>query len=234
MELNRGPWKDRQEAGRELGKAVRATITGAIDPASGPPPPPDRTQVPLVLGLPRGGVVVAAEVADVTGGELDVLVVRKAGVPWHRELAIGAVTASGIRVENPEVVERAGLRDEDLDAAFRDAEQEARVREQDLREGRAAPHVADRTIIVVDDGVATGATALAAAQLLKQTRPAPERVVLAVPVAPPDTARRLADHVDDLVVLAQPELFAAVGEWFVDFRQVSDDHVRALLAGHRQ
>lgn len=223
MDVNRGPWADRQEAGRELGKAIYARLSRS------PTATPDQGQPTLVLGLPRGGVVVAAEVARVIGGELDVLVVRKAGVPWHPELALGAVTAAGTRVINPEVITRTRLSEQDVENAFGNAVEQARVRERDLRRDRAPVDLSGRVVVLVDDGLATGATALAAAQLARNAQPPAARVMLAAPVGPPDTVTRLRDSVDDLVVLAQPAVFAAVGEWFADFAQVDDHDVQALL-----
>lgn len=183
-----------------------------------------------MLGLPRGGVVVAVEVADALGAELDVLVVRKAGVPWHPELAIGAVTAGGDRVYNADVIANAGLSDSDVDAAFGTAMAEAVDRERRLRGSLPPPLVAGRQVVIVDDGIATGATIRAAAQVLRAADPRPARTIIAVPVAPPDTVIAVAAEVDALVVLRQPARFAAVGEWYERFGQVEDDDVRALLA----
>ncbi|NDL61017.1 phosphoribosyltransferase [Phytoactinopolyspora mesophila] len=217
--IKMGPWRDREQAGRELGRALLERLGGSP------------MQPPLVLGLPRGGVVVAAAVTEVIGGELDVLVVRKVGVPWHRELAIGAVTASGLRIHNTDVIRRSRLRDQDAEVAFANAQREAQDRERLFRAGRPSLEFGGRMIVVVDDGLATGATALAAVELLENARPAPERVILAAPVAPPDTAARLASHVDDMVVLRLPADFMAVGEWFDDFTQVDDATVKRLLDG---
>ncbi|NED95894.1 phosphoribosyltransferase [Phytoactinopolyspora alkaliphila] len=227
IESDRGPWANRAEAGRELGDAVRTVLAERSDAN---PPAGDR---PLVLGLPRGGVEVAAAVADVVNGDLDVLVVRKAGVPWHRELALGAVTASGMRVHNTDVIAMSRVTDDDLEKAFERAEREAHEREHELRAGRPAAGIAGRVVVITDDGVATGATALAAAQSISGADPPPARVILAVPVAPPSTVRRLSRHVDTVVTMREPEDFMAVGEWFIDFTQVEDDQVRELLLARR-
>ncbi|WP_166354657.1 phosphoribosyltransferase [Phytoactinopolyspora limicola] len=213
-----GPWADRAASGHDLGHAVDDVLGR------------DRTDRPLVLGLPRGGVVVAAAVAAIVDGELDVLVVRKVGVPWHRELALGAVTASGLRVLNSDVIRRARLDAGDVERAFSTVEREARERERMFRADRPAVEPGGRIVVLVDDGLATGATALAATQLVRNATPPPRRVVLAAPVAPPDTVRRLAAHVDDVVVLAQPADFLAVGEWFADFTQVDDTTVQRIMA----
>ncbi|NED99282.1 phosphoribosyltransferase [Phytoactinopolyspora halotolerans] len=223
MNVTREPWRDRSEAGRELGEAVRATLGRR----------PREHGAPLVLGLPRGGVVVAAEVAAAVGGDLDVLVVRKVGVPWHRELALGAVTASDVRVYNSEVIRRTHLGEQDTEAAFARARAEAAEHEQRFRTGRPALSKADRPVVVVDDGIATGATTLAALQLLRKGESPPEHVTLAVPIAPADTVARLEPYTDDVVVLHTPRHFVAVGEWFINFTQVTDEEVQEFMAGDR-
>lgn len=210
-----GLWRDRAEAGRALGAAVRAQVGEAPNA--------------LVLGLPRGGVVVAAEVAAALDADLDVLVVRKVGVPWQPELALGAVTAHGDRIGNDYVISRIGLNEAEIESAYERAELEAARREEALREGRPPLVVAGRDVVVVDDGIATGATMRAAVLLLAGTDPPPSRVLIAVPVAPPDTVEALAEDVDAVVVLSQPRSFSAVGEWFEHFDQVEDDEVRDLL-----
>jgi putative phosphoribosyl transferase len=207
-------WADRQQAGVELAALLRERL-------------PDDADL-VVLGLPRGGVVVAAEVARVLGAELDALVVRKVGVPWHPELAIGAVGTTGVRVRNDDVVLYAGLTEAELDQAFRTAEEEVARREQVLREGRPPPALAGRTAVLVDDGLATGATALAAIRIVRRSGPA--SVTLAVPVAPPDPDARLLEEVDTFVTLAQPRRFGSVGTWYANFRQIEDEDVRTLLS----
>lgn len=182
-----------------------------------------------MLGLPRGGVAVAARVADAVGGELDVLVVRKVGVPWQPELALGAVTASGHRVVNGEVARRIRLGADDAEAAFIREQIAAAQRERLLRGDRPLPRLAGRTVILVDDGIATGATIRAAAELVVATTPAPASTVVAVPVGPRETVDDLAVIVDAVVVLQIPHSFNAVGEWYEDFDQVQDADVRVLL-----
>ena len=204
---------DRADAGRRLGEALaeRADLADCV-----------------VVGLPRGGVVVAAEVARALGAPLDLVVVRKIGAPHQRELAMGAVTEDGAVVRNDDVVRRLGIDDETFARAAARAHDEATNRAGALRRGRAPRPVAGRGVVVVDDGVATGATARAACELLRSA--GATRVVLAVPVAPPDTADRFADVADEVVVLHAPALFAAVGDFYTDFAQVSDKAVAALLA----
>ncbi|RIQ22539.1 phosphoribosyltransferase [Jiangella rhizosphaerae] len=209
-------WRDRREAGEQLGAAVQEQLRDIGDV--------------LVLGLPRGGVAVAAPVAAAVGGELDVLVVRKAGVPWQPELALGAVTASGHRVVNREVARRIRLAPGEVETIFRDAQEAARERERRLRGERPPPRLAGRTVVLVDDGIATGATMRAAAELLATAEPPPSSVLVAVPVGPRSTVDQLANVVDAVVVLEMPATFNAVGEWYDDFTQVEDADVRALLA----
>jgi putative phosphoribosyl transferase len=208
-------WADRQQAGVELAALVRERL-------------PDTADL-VVLGLPRGGVVVAAEVARILDAELDALVVRKVGVPWHQELAIGAVGTTGVRVRNDDVIRYAGLAEPELDDAFATAEREVARQEQSLRGGRPPPDLAGKTAVLVDDGLATGATALAAARIVRASNPS--SVVLAVPVAPSNPDERLVREVDDFIALAQPRRFGSVGTWYGDFRQIEDDDVRALLGG---
>ncbi|TDD72347.1 phosphoribosyltransferase [Jiangella aurantiaca] len=208
-------WRDRREAGEQLGAAVQEQLGDVGDV--------------LVLGLPRGGVTVAAPVAAALGGELDVLVVRKVGVPWQPELALGAVTTSGHRVINGEVARRIRLRPDEVETVFRNAQDAARDRERLLRGDRPPLRLAGRTVVLVDDGIATGATMRAAAELLATAEPAPHSVVVAVPVGPQDTVDELAAVVDAVVVLRIPVTFNAVGEWYDDFTQVEDADVRALL-----
>lgn len=182
-----------------------------------------------MLGLPRGGVAVAAPVAAAVGAELDVLVVRKAGVPWQPELALGAVTASGHRVVNGEVARHIRLDADEAETVFRNAQAAAEQRERLLRGDRPPPRLGGRTVVLVDDGIATGATVRAAAELLASTVPTPVRILVAVPVGPRDAIEDLARTVDAVVVLRIPVTFTAVGEWYEDFAQVEDADVRTLL-----
>lgn len=202
---------DRTDAGQRLAEALRH-LAG---------------EKPVVLGLPRGGVPVAAAVATALGAPLDVIVVRKLGVPYHRELAFGAIGEGGVRVINDDVVRRGGLSPSDI-ATVERAEQTALVRQaEQFRDDRPRLALDGRTAIVIDDGVATGATASAACQVVRAQGAA--RVVLAVPVAPADTVAWLGTQVDEVVCLSTPVLFSAVGEWYRDFSQTSDEEVISLL-----
>ena len=205
-------WADRREAGVELGDALLAASVG-----------PEA----LVLGLPRGGVVVAAEVARALGAELDALVVCKVGVPWHPELALGAVGGAGVRVRNENVMRYAGLSEPEVEQVYALAEKEVERKESALRLGRLPPRITGRPVIIVDDGLATGATALAAAQIIRAQAAA--EITLAVPVAPRDYDARIDEEVDRFLALARPRRFSSVGTWYRDFRQVEDEQVRALL-----
>lgn len=190
-------------------------------------------KTPLVLALPRGGVPVAAEVAAALGASLDVLVVRKIGAPFHRELGVGALVLLG----RPEVVwnlpllQELGLSEQRLSGEVEDQEIEARRRLAAYRGDRPAPGLEGRTVILVDDGLATGITAQAALQALR--RAGPDRLVLAVPVAPPDTLARLSGEADEIVCLLRPSWFSAVGQFYEDFDQTSDEEVISLLASAR-
>ncbi len=182
----------------------------------------------LVLALPRGGVPVAFEVARALEAPLDVFLVRKLGVPGREELAMGAIATAGVRLLNDEVVQRLRIPARVIDrvAAVELAELERRERE--YRDGRPPPEVAGRTVILVDDGLATGASMRAAVVALRQRHPA--RIVVAVPIASPATCREFRDLVDQVVCARTPEPFHAVGHWYEDFSQTSDDEVRELLA----
>lgn len=182
---------------------------------------------PVVLGLPRGGVPVAAAVAAALRAELDVLVVRKVGAPGQPELGAGAVGEGGATYLNTELMVRLGLTEADLATTLRRERDEVARRVQALRHGRDPVPVSGRTVLVVDDGVATGGTAAAAAKVLR--RRGAERIVLAVPVGPPDTLEYLAVVYDEVVCLQQPAGFHAVGQYYGDFGQLSDaDVVHAL------
>jgi predicted phosphoribosyltransferase len=182
----------------------------------------------IVLALPRGGVPVAYEVAAALDAPLDVFIVRKLGVPGHEELAMGAVATGGVRVVNEQAVQDLGIRDRVIDAvAARELKELAR-RERLYRGSRPPPDVRGRTVILVDDGLATGATMLAAIRALRQMGPA--RIIVAVPIAAPDTCEALKAKVDEMICAVTPEPFYAVGLWYDDFSQTSDDEVRDLLA----
>jgi putative phosphoribosyl transferase len=202
---------DRADAGRQL--ATRLLHLRA-----------ERT---VLLGLPRGGVPVAAEVAAALGAPLDVIVVRKLGVPQQPELGMGAVGEGGARVINAEVVQLAGVSPRALEAV--EAREQAEVRRRALRYrgSQARLRLDGRTAVVIDDGIATGSTAMAACQIARAHRAA--RVVLAVPVAPPGWETRLAGAADELVCVATPAQFLAIGEFYGDFSQTTDSEVAACL-----
>lgn len=184
---------------------------------------------PVLLALPRGGVPVAAVVAKALGLPFDLLIVRKLGVPGHEEYAMGAIAAGGVLVLDHRVVAQLGIRLEDLARVIRRETRELQRREELYRENRPPPTVAGRTVIVVDDGIATGSTMSAAIELLRKRKAG--RIVVAVPVAPRDTIHRLRGEADEVIVLLEPADFMAVGRWYEDFSQTSDEDVRRLMAG---
>ena len=206
---------DRVEAGRLLGQRLRDA----------------RLDDPVVLGLPRGGVVVAAEVAEALAAPLDVLVARKLGVPWQPELAFGAV-APGVVALRDDVVAVAHLRRSDIEAAA--ARESAKLAALAARYRGDAPRVAlrGRTVVIVDDGLATGATATAAARSVKQDEP--KRVIVAVPVCAAPTAIELRREVDTVVCLGEYGDFRAVGMYYEDFGSIDDEQVRELIAQSRR
>ena len=181
----------------------------------------------LVLALPRGGVPVAYEVAHALDAPLDVFIVRKLGVPGQEEYAMGAIASGGVRVINEEAVRYLRISDEVLDAVAAREEKELERRERSYRGERAAPDVRGRTVILVDDGLATGSTMRAAATAIRSQRPA--SLVVAVPVAAPDTCEEFRSEVDEIVCAQTPEPFLGVGRWYGDFSQTSDHEVRELL-----
>ena len=183
---------------------------------------------PIVLGLPRGGVPVAAAVAERMGAPLDVFVVRKLGVPGRSELAFGALGPGDTVVLNDDVVASYALSSAQMAAVIDTERQEIDRRMSAYRGDRPAPSLSGCTVVLVDDGLATGATMRSAVAAVGAADPL--RVVVAVPVAAPETARRVRESVDDLVVLATPADFFAVGQWYDDFAQTSDEEVRDLLA----
>ncbi|MFE0518240.1 phosphoribosyltransferase family protein [Streptomyces sp. NPDC058954] len=205
-------YRDRKEAGRRLARRLEYL----------------RGQDVVVLGLPRGGVPVAHEVAHALGAPLDVLVVRKLGVPWQPELGFGAIGEGGVRVLNDDVIRETGLERDDLAVVEQAERAELDRRVRLYRGGRAPVPVAGRTVVIVDDGLATGATAEAACRLVSGRHAA--RIVLAVPVAPPAALARLRGAADRTVVLHQPRPFGSVGVWYHDFTQVTDSEVTDLLA----
>ena len=180
-----------------------------------------------MLGLPRGGVPVAFEVARALRAPLDVFVVRKLGTPGRCELAMGAIATGGVRVLNEEVVRGLGISMEMIDAATAEEKQELKRRELAYRGSCSEPEVRGKTVILIDDGIATGSTMRAAVRALNVQHPA--RLVVAVPTVAGATYAELRPEVDELVALTTPELFYGVGEWYKDFSQTSDAEVTHLL-----
>ena len=206
-------FKDRAEAGRLLAQELKAYAHQ-----------PDV----LVLALPRGGVPVSCEVARALGAPIDVFVVRKLGTPGQRELAMGAIATGGVRVLNSDVVRLMRIPEQTIDTVAADEQREMERRERAYRGARPAPDLYNQTLILVDDGLATGATMHAAVAALRQQLPA--RIVVAVPVAPPSTLREFASEADEVVCLLAPDdPFDGVGRWYLDFSQTTDMEVRELL-----
>ena len=204
-------FENREDAGRQLAAKLRLYAGGGT----------------RVLALPRGGVPVGYDVARALCAPLDVFVVRKIGAPGREELAIGAIASGGVRVLNEDTIRYLGVDQETIDAITLREARELERREHAYRGSLPAHDVAGRTVILVDDGLATGASMHAAILALRKR--APKELIVAVPVAPADTCAALAQYVDDLVVLAMPEPFRGVGAWYADFAQVSDEQVRELL-----
>jgi len=183
----------------------------------------------IVLGLPRGGVPVASEVAMHLHAPLDVFIVRKLGVPGFEELAAGAIASGGVRVLNEDVMRAIPHADQAIEAVTARETEELQRREQIYREGRPPPELRNRIAILVDDGLATGATMRAAVKALRQRGAA--KIVVAVPVGPPDTCHEIEEQADEAICLSTPEFFQAVGQYYEDFSQTTDEDVRELL-GH--
>ncbi|MEV6167186.1 phosphoribosyltransferase family protein [Streptomyces sp. NPDC051954] len=212
-------FRDRKQAGRELAERLRTLHEKGILPH------------PVVLALPRGGAAVAREVAHVLDAPLDVLVVRKIGAPFQEELGVGAIAGDDPPLFDERALDRLGLSEAALAGTVEREREEVRRREQRYRRGRPALDLRGRTVIVVDDGLATGATARAA--LRRVRRESPGRVVLAVPVCSPEAVALLRGEADDVVCLHRPEQFMAVGLWYENFDQLTDDEVLdALHASH--
>ena len=203
---------DRREAGRRL-----ASRLGAYK---------GRDDV-VVLGLPRGGVPVAYEIATALGAPLDVFLVRKLGVPGHAELAMGAIASGGVRVLNEDVIDWYGLSEAAIERVAAEEQEELARREREYRKDQPPPDLHGRTVVLVDDGLATGSTMKAAVKAARTLEPA--RIVVAVPVGAADTCRELAALADEVVCAYTPEPFSAVGLWYRDFSQTTDDEVRELL-----
>ncbi len=206
-------YSDRSEAGRVLACHLRVYA--------------DRDDL-LVLGLPRGGVPVAYEVARSLDAPLDVFLVRKLGVPGHEELAMGAIATGGVRVLNRQVIRELGIVGDVIERVAAAEREELGRRERVYRGGRPAPQVCDRTIITIDDGLATGSTMRAAAAGLRQQHP--RLIVVAVPIAPLDICRELRAEVDDVVCPIAAHQFRAVGSYYDNFAQTTDEEVRQILA----
>ena len=206
------PFADRAEAGELLAERLTAYR--------------DRDDV-VVLALPRGGVPVAREVARALGVRLDVYVVRKLGVPGHEELAMGAIATGGVRLLNHDVIDALGIPMNVIDAVAAREQQELARREQTYRGGRGPIALTNKTVILVDDGLATGATMRAAVMAARQQQPA--RVIVAVPVGAASTCADLAAEADDVVCVRTPDPFVAVGLWYRDFTPTTDHEVRSLL-----
>jgi putative phosphoribosyl transferase len=204
-------FRDRVDAGRQLADR----LTRLAD------------EEPVVVGLPRGGVPVATEIARELKAPLDIVLVRKVGAPHRSELAVGAVGEDGVTVRNRGILDELGLSWEDLEEQVRRERAEVIRRAHSLRPNRPRVELTDRTVIIVDDGIATGSTVVAAMRVVRSL--GARRIVLAVPVAPADTLAQLSELADEVVCLLTPARFRAVGQWYSDFRQVPDDEVRALL-----
>lgn len=181
----------------------------------------------IVLGLPRGGVPIAAAVARALGARLDVFVVRKLGVPGHRELAMGAIASGGSQVLNQGVIDALHVTDADIRTVAAEERRELERRERAYRGNRPPLALANQVVVLVDDGLATGSTMLAAVQAIRQQKPA--RIVVAVPVASQSASVKLRQAADEVICVRVPKSFSAVGEWYVDFAETSDDEVRECL-----
>ena len=205
-------FRDRSEAGRILAEKLAAYA--------------NRPDV-LVLALPRGGVPVGFEVARALNVPLDIFLVRKLGVPGHEELAMGAIASGGVRVLNDDVVRHLRIPDEIIVTVAKKEQQELERRESAYRGDRASPEIRDRTIILIDDGLATGSTMRAAAEALRKQQP--DKVIVAVPIASPETCDEFRTEVDEIVCARTPQPFYSVGIWYEDFSQTSDEEVRDLL-----
>jgi putative phosphoribosyl transferase len=205
-------YADRREAGIALAEALRPVVAG---------------QEVVVLALPRGGVPVAAEVAKALGAPLDLVVVRKLGVPWHPELAMGAVASGGVRVLNHDVIDHLAITPEVIEQVALHETAELLRRERSYRGERPPPQLAGKCVILIDDGLATGSTMHAAVKAVRRHHPA--RVIVAVPVGPASAPQEFGGKADLLVCPNTPARFASVGQWYADFDQVSDEEVRQLL-----
>lgn len=207
---------DRTAAGRELAEHLRTYAA--------------RSDL-IVLALPRGGLPVAFEIAEALAAPLDIFLVRKLGTPGHHELAMGAIASGGVRVLNDEVVQWYGITSAQIDAIAKREQAELERREAMYREPGRSLDLKDRVVILVDDGLATGSTMRAAVQAVKAQQPA--RVIVAVPVGARETCAALRAVADEVVCARMPQPFSAVGQWYVNFDQTTDEEVRALLRQHK-
>lgn len=207
-----GPIKDRTSAGRDLADQLRQ-YAGRDDV--------------IVLALPRGGVPVAFEIAQALNAPLDLMLVRKLGTPGQEELAMGAIAMGGVRVLNEDIVAALHISAAAIEEEAAKEQQELEHRQQIYRGDRPLPEFRDKCVLLIDDGIATGATVRVAIQALRQQQPA--RIVVATPVAPPDTVERLRREADEVICLATPEPFMAISMWYQHFPQTSDEEVKALL-----
>lgn len=208
----RSRFRDRHDAGRRLAAELRQYS--------------NRPDV-LVLALPRGGVPVGYEVATAIGAPLDVFIVRKLGLPWNEEVAMGAIASGGVRVLDHDLIRVARVSDADLQEVTRTEQAELDRREKLYRGGRPFPDLAGKTVVLVDDGLATGSTMRAGVEALRQEKPA--RIVVGVPVAAPETCDAFRGIADEIVCAETPEPFMSVGLWYEDFSQTTDDEVHELL-----
>jgi len=210
-------FKNRSQAGQQLAERLRQYANN-----------PDT----VVLGLPRGGVVVAYEVAEKLGLPLDIFLVRKLGVPGNEELAMGAIASGGVRVMNDDVVRSMNISRSAIEEAVRRETHELERREEAYRSNRPRLDVKDKTVLLVDDGLATGATMRAAVAALRKQRP--KEIIIAVPTASPETCEEFRADVDDIICAVTPTLFYAVGASYEDFPQTTDEEVQELLRAAHQ
>jgi putative phosphoribosyl transferase len=206
------PFQDRRDAGKKLARKLLQYA--------------NRSEV-IVLALPRGGVPVAYEVALALNVQLDIFLVRKLGLPEHEELAIGAIASGGIRVLNEDIIRALNIPEEMINRVAQGELQELQRREHLYRGNRPAPRVHDRIVILIDDGLATGASMHAAVAGLRARNP--KRIVVAVPTAAPETCEAFENEVDEIICASTPEPFLGVGRWYEDFSQTTDEEVRMLL-----
>ncbi|MEX2269912.1 MAG: phosphoribosyltransferase [Vicinamibacterales bacterium] len=208
------PFADRTEAGKELAHQLAHYAGRHV----------------VVLALPRGGVPVGFEIAEALAADLDIFLVRKLGMPGHPEFAMGAIASGGVRVLSEDVVRYYGVSRESIEQVARAEQAELERREREYRQNHAAVDIRGRTVILVDDGLATGSTMRAAVEAVRQKAPA--RVVVAAPVGAPSTCAEFEALADEVVCARMPEPFSAVGLWYRDFSQTTDEEVRGLLAEH--